>query len=51
MWFVYVEENGTQECMAGGKDYDRDLAIFKTSHISVYAIVYELNPHFAVAFS
>ena len=38
---VYVADDGATEPMTEGRKYDRGLAIFKTSHLSVYAVTYE----------
>jgi hypothetical protein len=38
---VYIAENGSTEPMTEGRKYDRGMSIFKTSHLSVYAVTYE----------
>jgi hypothetical protein len=41
VWTLYVNENGIYEIMEEGRDYEGGLAIFKTGHLSIYAVVYE----------
>jgi hypothetical protein len=43
VWVRYVKKDGTTEDMVDGRRYDekKKLAVFQTSHLSVYAIVYE----------
>jgi hypothetical protein len=38
---VYVAKNGDTEPMREGRKYERGMSIFKTNHLSVYAVTYE----------
>jgi hypothetical protein len=38
---VYIAPDGTTERMTEGRSYSRGLAIFKTNHLSLYAVAYE----------
>jgi hypothetical protein len=41
VWANYVSDNGAMQHMEEGRAYERGLAIFKTDHLSVYAVTYE----------
>jgi hypothetical protein len=41
VWANYVSDNGAMQRMEEGRAYEGGLAIFKTSHLSVYALTYE----------
>jgi hypothetical protein len=41
VWAVYVAENGSAERMTDGRKYESGKAYFKTTHLSVYAVIYD----------
>ncbi|MDR2175161.1 MAG: hypothetical protein LBO82_04405 [Synergistaceae bacterium] len=43
VWVRHVAEDGSSEPMVDGRRYDekKKLAVFQTSHLSIYAVVYE----------
>ncbi|MDR1019133.1 MAG: right-handed parallel beta-helix repeat-containing protein [Synergistaceae bacterium] len=41
VWVVHVGYDGSTQRMTEGRKYERGLAVFKTSHLSVYAVTYE----------
>jgi homoaconitase/3-isopropylmalate dehydratase large subunit len=43
VWVLYVKEDGATERMTEGRRYDeqKEIAVFKTDHLSVYTVVYE----------
>jgi hypothetical protein len=43
VWVIHVKADGATERMEESRKYERNTAYFKTSHLSVYAIMYEVG--------
>ncbi|MDR3354548.1 MAG: hypothetical protein LBO21_05875, partial [Synergistaceae bacterium] len=43
VWAVHIAGDGNTEKMTNGRKYERNTAYFKTRHLSVYAVTYELE--------